>query len=288
MAGFNYTYDALFNPTLQAIRALGQSASISEIEAEVIKLLELSEEERDDSLQGGVTRLNHRLGWARTYLKRYGLLDNSMRGVWSLTAKGQKVQVVDPAEVKREIDRQEREAKKLRSADIEVRELADEASASEEMLDNSWRVNLIETVQAIAPDQFERLCQRLLRELGFINVEVTGKTGDGGIDGKGILRVGSIISFHVVFQAKRYQGGVSSSTVRDFRGAMIGRADRGLIITTGYFTKAAKDEALRDGAPPIDLIDGETLAEKLKELRLGVGVELVEEVTIQRDWFEKI
>ncbi|MEM1425459.1 MAG: restriction endonuclease [Cyanobacteria bacterium P01_H01_bin.130] len=289
MSIFDQPYYSLFNPTLQALRSLGKSASVSEIEAEVAKILDLSEEEIDDIHRDGVTKLRYRLGWARTYLKRYGLLENSARGIWALTEKGQTVEEVDPADVKRLIAQQERDAKKRRSVEVTVQELdAGTLEEEEEALDDSWQVNLIETVQGIAPDQFERLCQRLLRELGFINVEVTGKTGDGGIDGKGILRVGSIISFHVVFQAKRYQGGVSSSTVRDFRGAMIGRADRGLIITTGYFTKAARDEALRDGAPPIDLIDGEVLVEKLKELRLGVGVELVEEVTIHRDWFEKI
>ena len=287
MTVFNHPYDSLFNPTLQALQALGKSASVSEIEGEVAKILNLSEEEIDDVHRDGVTKLSYRLGWARTYLKRYGLLDNSARGVWTLTEKGKSLKTVDPVEVKRAIAKQERDAKKQYSQNSTASESVVDLENSED-IEASWQVRLLEIVQAITPDQFERLCQRLLRELGFINVEVTGKTGDGGIDGKGILRVGSIISFHVVFQAKRYQGGVSSAVVRDFRGAMIGRADRGLIITTGYSTKAARDEALRDGAPPIDLIDGETLAEKLKELRLGINVELVEVVMIQQDWFEKI
>ena len=136
--------------------------------------------------------------------------------------------------------------------------------------------------------QFERLCQRLLRELGFVNVEVTGKTNDGGIDGKRIIKIGSVLSFYMVFQAKRYKGAVSSSVVRDFRGAMIGRADKGLIMTTGSFTREAKKEAQRDGATPIDLIDGNDFTERLKELRLGISVELVEEVKISKDWFKKI
>ena len=144
------------------------------------------------------------------------------------------------------------------------------------------------TIKNIHPDQIERLCQRLLRELGFVNVEVTGKTNDGGIDGKGMIRLGGVLSFHVVFQAKRYQGSVSSSVIRDFRGAMSGRADKGLIMTTGSFTREAKKEAQRDGATPIDLIDGNDFAEKLKELNLGVTVELVEKVKIKPDWFKNI
>jgi len=121
-----------------------------------------------------------------------------------------------------------------------------------------------------------------------VNVEVTGKTNDGGIDGKGIVKIGEVLSFHVVFQAKRYQGRVASSVIRDFRGAMVGRADKGLILTTGSFSREAKKEAQRDGATPIDLIDGNELAEKVKDLRLGVNVELVESVEINKDWFKKL
>ena len=125
----------------------------------------------------------------------------------------------------------------------------------------------------------------MLRELGFSNVEVTGKSGDGGIDGKGVVRLGGVLSFHVVFQCKRYQGTVSSGQIRDFRGSMIGRADKGLLITTGTFTRDAKQEAQRDGAPPIDLVDGYQMADRLRELGLGVEVYTVEQVKILSDWF---
>jgi restriction system protein len=109
----------------------------------------------------------------------------------------------------------------------------------------------------------------MLRESGFVHVEVTGRTGDGGIDGKGIARINGFMSFHVLFQCKRYKGSVTAGEIRDFRGAMVGRADKGLFISTGSFTPAAVKEATRDGAPPIDLVDGDELAEKLKELALG-------------------
>jgi restriction system protein len=136
------------------------------------------------------------------------------------------------------------------------------------------------------PSAFERLVQRLLRESGFIQVEVTGQSGDGGVDGKGIMRLAGLLSFHVIFQCKRYQGSVNVSQVRDFRGAMVGRADKGLLITTGNFTKDAVREATRDGAPAIDLIDGDQLIDKLKELELGVRTEKIEieKVTIEQDW----
>ena len=139
----------------------------------------------------------------------------------------------------------------------------------------------------MAPDAFERLSQRLLREAGFTKVEVKGKSGDGGIDGIGILRV-NLVSFTILFQCKRYKGSVSAGAVRDFRGAMQGRCDKGLIVTTGTFTADAKNEATRDGAPAIDLIDGESLCDLLKQLRLGVEVKQVESVAIDKKWFDSI
>ena len=141
---------------------------------------------------------------------------------------------------------------------------------------------------SLSPDAFERLTQRLLRESGFIQVQVTGKSGDGGIDGVGIARINGFLSFHVLFQCKRYQGSVTASQIRDFRGAMQGRTDKGLVVTTGTFTRDAIKEATRDGAPPIDLIDGEQLVHRLKDLKLGVHIKMIESVEVDLDWFTKI
>ena len=132
-----------------------------------------------------------------------------------------------------------------------------------------WKEQLLEQLMSIAPDAFERLARRLLREADFDSVNVTGRSGDGGIDGLGVYRLG-LVSFPVFFQCKRYRGSVSPSAVRDFRGAMAGRGDKGLLITTGTFTADAKKEATRDGAPPIDLIDGDRLCDLLQKYDLGV------------------
>ncbi|KAB1065081.1 restriction endonuclease [Salibacter halophilus] len=283
---FKYKYDDLFNPTLKALKELGGSGSVSEIEEEVTQILNLSEEAANEIHRESTTKLTYRLAWARNYLKRYGLLENSSRGVWALTENGQKITKVDQEKVKRTVVKKDREERLQKENDkSEKPELKE---TTEEIEEFSWQDKLIDTIKNIHPDQFERLCQRLLRELGFVNVEVTGKTNDGGIDGKGLIKIGGVLSFHVVFQAKRYQGSVSSSVIRDFRGAMIGRADKGLIMTTGSFTREAKKEAQRDGATPIDLIDGNDFAERLKELNLGVEVEMVEEVKVNQDWFMKI
>jgi len=283
---FNYKYDDLFNPTLKALHNLGGSGSIEEIEEEVAKNLNLTDDQVNEIHRGNTSKLSYRLAWARNYLKRYGLLENSSRGVWALTENGLRTSKVDQETVKRKVvseDRQQRLKDKTKTSDV-----PDEVGTDEELQKYSWQEQLIEELQKISPDAFERLCQRLLRELGFQNVEVTGRSNDGGIDGKGMLRLGGVLSFHVIFQAKRYKGTVSPSIVRDFRGAMVGRADKGLIITTGNFSREAKREASRDGAPPIDLMDGNDLAEKLKELKLGIDIELVEKVIIKSEWYKSL
>lgn len=150
-----------------------------------------------------------------------------------------------------------------------------------------WIGKLLSILQEIPPDVFERLCQRILRESGFIKVEVTGRKGDGGIDGIGVLKI-ALLSFQVFFQCKRYVGSVGASEIRDFRGAMVGRTDKGLFMTTGTFTSSAKKEATRDGAPALDLIDGEQLCKILKDLKLGVDTKTIEVVEIKESWFNHL
>jgi len=274
------TFDQLMNPTIQALHALGGSGTIEEIYAKVMQLVDLSDEQLEqlhNPERGGQTEIEYRLSWSRTYLKKYGLLENSSRGVWALTPTGRQTQKVNPIAVKRFIQQQMKDSKAS----------ALESEASETDDETTWREQLLDVLLQMDPSAFERLAQRLLRESGFIQVEVTGRSGDGGIDGKGIMRLGGLLSFHVIFQCKRYQGAVTVSQVRDFRGAMVGRADKGLLITTGNFTKDAVVEATRDGAPAIDLIDGDLLIDKLKELSLGVQTRRVEieQVEIDQNWF---
>jgi restriction system protein len=176
------------------------------------------------------------------------------------------------------------DAKKWRNRKANENEI-DESEGEDPSTD--WKEQLLKVLHGMEPDAFEKLTQRLLRESGFVKVEVTGKTGDGGIDGQGILRM-NIISFQIFFQCKKYKGTVGASAMRDFRGAMQGRGDKGLFVTTGNFSSGAKQEATRDGAPAIDLIDGNALCELLKKLELGVRTELVEQVTIEPEVFAVI
>ena len=283
----------LLNPTLTALHALGGSASNKEINNRVSEDMGLSAAiTRVPHRTKNITELEDRLQWDRTYLKAYGLIDNSERGVWSLTTKGRETQRVDDPEGVINFYRQRKQKKQARkqakTEDDDPAENFENLAEDTAEETTAWREDLLETLQNISPDAFERLCQRLLRESGFIEVEVTGKSGDGGIDGHGIIRLAGLISFPVLFQCKRYSGSVSPSVVRDFRGAMMGRAEKGLILTTGRFTIEAQREATRDGAPPIDLIDGELLMDKMKELKLGVSAKMVEVVEVDKDWFASI
>lgn len=282
------TFDQLFEPLLTALRALGGSGSVEEIYAKTIEVAGISEEvasQMHDPDKGNMTEVGYRLAWARTYLRKYGLLENSSRGVWSLTAKGSSTSKIDPAAIVkavRDMDRPESPRKRGKKPETAELEFGKDLPEEERWKD---QLNAVLT-QQLSPEGFERLVQRMVRESGFVAVEVTGRTGDGGIDGKGIARINGFMSFHVLFQCKRYKGSVGSSEIRDFRGAMVGRADKGLFITTGTFTTGAIKEATRDGAPPIDLVDGDELAEKLKELSLGVTTELVPRIVVHPEWFE--
>jgi len=277
------------NPLLQSLHELGGSGSIEEIAQKVAELSDLPEEILNlphNPEKSSQTEIEYRLAWARTYLKKYGILDNSDRGIWIIVPEKRKVTMVDPQEVIKTVRAEIKKQKELVQKEDAVKD-ENEVEIPDET--ESWR-NILHHLltQELSPDGFERLTKRILRESGFVQVEVTGRTGDGGIDGKGIMRLSGLLSFHVVFQCKKYQGSVSASDIRDFRGAMIGRADKGLFITTGTFTRDAVREATRDGAPPIDLVDGDHLAEKLKELGLGIKKELVEQVSVDENWFKTI
>lgn len=274
------TYDDLLEPLFQVMHKLGGSASIDELEENVASYMELSEEDLAEIQRDNLSKFRYRLAWARTYLKRFGVVTNSARGIWSLTSVGQKLKSIDRNEVKKFVQLQDRNRPRKAKKDKEP----------EELVDLEWQEEILNIIKEIPPDAFERLCQRLLRESGFTSVEVTGKSGDGGIDGKGVVRVGGLLSFHTIFQCKRYQGSISPSVIRDFRGAMVGRADKGLLITTGTFTRESKKEAQRDGAPPLDLIDGEDLVVKLKELGMGIDVKqkITEEIQIDKSYFQNL
>lgn len=256
-------------PTLEALKRLGGSGQIDEIVEAVVEAEGFTEEQQEVRRGRGdrMSRIEYHLAWARNGLKNIGAIENSARGVWAITDLGR---TLDPAKTRERVrawraDYNRRYHEQRRTAALDL----DEGVEDVEPVEPDWKDVLLERLMKMTPDGFERLAQRLLREAGFRNVEVLGKSGDGGIDGVGVYRL-SLVSFPVYFQCKRWVNQVPASAVRDFRGAMSGRGEKGLLITTATFTPAAREEATRDGAPPVELISGEDLCDLLKQHELGV------------------
>lgn len=282
----------LFGPVLEALKELGGSGRPNEIIDLITSKLKISEELNEELPSGG-TRFNKWVHWARFYLAKDGFIDTSQRGVWSLTEKGRSVSLtyngaleifhrVQDEIKKREILDSEREIGEHNGDEIgeDVPELGIPGH----------RAELLNILRNLSPAGFERFCQQLLREAGLDSVKVTGSSRDGGIDGQGILKINPFVSFRIVFQSKRYseKTGLGSDKVRDFRGAIMGRADKGIFLTTGTFSAFARLEAIRDGAIPIELVDGEQLITMLEELEMGlVRKQTITIYEIDKEFFEK-
>lgn len=288
------TYTELIVPTYQALIKLGGSGTNNEICEQVIKDLQLPDEVVDESHLGSEnqTELEYQLAWARTYLKNFGVIINSARSVWSITSDYTAGVGLDAREIVSYTANRNAERRKGRRKIEEVNcenpddgiEENDETEYPDEI--KPWRQRLAEVLQNMDPYGFERLTQRVLRECGFTQVEVTKKSGDGGIDGTGKLKINGIFSFNVAFQCKRYKGAVGASDIRDFRGSLTTDIEKGVFITTGTFTKAAKEEASNPGKQQIDLIDGEEFINKIAQY--GIGVREVITYEIDEEFFEKI
>jgi restriction system protein len=259
-----------FGPLLDALRALGGSGSPEEVVERIATELKLSDDIQNELLPSGEPRYRNQVHWARFYLVREGLLDSSRRGVWSLTERGRSTSLTyaQAHQIFLKWVRIFQEQRRAKAAKTEPAEEAVAEAAGTTPEDH--RSAVMDVLLKLPAAGFERLCQRILREAGFTQVVVTGRSGDGGIDGHGTLSVNPLVSFKVLFQCKRFTKSVSPSHVRDFRGGMAGRADKGIILTTGAFTAEARREASRDGVPPIELIDGEKLIDMLEQLELGL------------------
>ena len=259
-----------FGPLLDALRGLGGSGTPDEVVERIAEDLKLPDDVQNELLPSGESRYRNQVAWARFYLVREGLLDSSKRGVWNLTERGRSV-MLTPGQAREiflkwvKIFQKQRRAKASKAEPTE--EVVAEGTGA---TSTDYRNAVLSVLLKIPAAGFERLCQRLLREAGFTQVVVTGSTGDGGIDGYGTLSINPLVSFKVLFQCKRYTKSVAPSHVRDFRGAMAGRADKGIILTTGTFTAEARRESSRDGVPPIELIDGEKFVDMLEQLELGL------------------
>jgi restriction system protein len=236
----------------------------------VAEILQVPNVAFDDLNKSGVSRFENDVAWARAYLVAAEYIDKTRRGVWTLTEKGRHAVTLSGDEVQELVRQVQRQRSGSSEEATTSGEPGNDQATNDVVVVRSYRDRLLGLLSALPPSGFERLCQRLLRESGFQDVSVTGRSGDGGIDGIGTLQVNAFVSFKVLFQCKRWKGAVGPAQVRDFRGAMMGRADKGVIITTGAFSADAHREAVRDGVPPIELIDGESLVDLLEQLELGL------------------
>lgn len=274
----------LFLPILDALRQLGGSATPEELKDKLVENLDISDAELEEKYKSNISKIDNQISWSTIYLVRAGLLDRSDPKIWSLTEDGLKKNLTE--EDVRDIFKQIHTEFASRKTKVPKKEQQRMENNEVERIDGSTHQSeLLEILKKLPPDGFERICQRLLRSLGFKKVVVKGRSGDGGIDGEGILEVNPLVSLKVIFQSKRYRDAVSSSEIRDFRGAMQGRAEKALFITTGRFTRDAKIEAFRDGVPPIELVDGEKLVKLFEEKRLGLRAKTIFE--IDQDFFEE-
>jgi len=267
-----------FGPLLNALRELGGSGRPKEVVEEIAKAEKIKDSQREEVMKSGILRFDNQVAWARQYLVWEGLLDNSKKGVWTLSSKGQETFLTqdDARTIFLKWVEIHQKAKKHKSSKDKIVQTQEQEEPEE--LDNEITPTLLEVLQSVSPIGFEHVCKRLLREHGFENVHVTQASHDGGIDGYGTLELNPFVSMKVLFQCKRYKGTVSRAQIGDFRNAMIGRADKGIILTTGTFSEDAKREASRDGAPPIELIDGKKLVELFEKAELGVKPKIVYEV----------
>ncbi len=264
-----------FQPILDVLRELGGSGNAGEVVDSVVERMNITDAELSVLNKNGGSRVKNQVAWARMYLVHFGAIDNSTRGVWALTEKGQKLNISNHIEALmlfKEIQKKQKASAQTLDEKEQSLEISPDEIISEAEFRTSHREQIISILRSLPPSGFEKICQRLLRESGFKRVVVTGKTGDGGIDGEGILEINPLITFKVLFQCKRYKDNnpIGPSTVRDFRGAMQGRADKGIILSTSSFTKDAKKEAIRDGAPPIELIDADGLIDLFENKELGL------------------
>ncbi|RAV28050.1 restriction endonuclease [Sinomicrobium soli] len=268
-----------FGPLLDALRHLGGSGKPREVSEKIAENLHIPDKKLEEVLSSGQNKFHNQVAWARQYLVWEGYLDSSKHGIWALTPKGEETQLNEKQA--REIFLKwvdiHRKARKNKS-EKEIINEQEETEPDEAQTSN--KTDLLEVLQSLTPHGFEKICQRLLRESGFENVVVTGQSHDGGIDGYGTLEMNPFVSFKVLFQCKRYKGTVSRAQVGDFRNAMIGRAEKGIIMTTGTFSSDAVREANRDGAPQVELVDGEKLVEMFQKVELGLTPKIIYEVDL--------
>ena len=284
----------LIEPTFRALKELGGSGSNKEILDQLIKDLSIPDEVAEILKKGSTTKteLENMADWARTYMNKCNVIDRIGTGLWAINSNYTKVDSVDSIKIIEEyktITNNKKEDDKInikreKSTPEDDDPTNDDVEFPEE--EKPWRNELSNILKNMDPYGFERLTQRLLRECGFSDVKVTQRSGDGGIDGTGKLKINGIFSFNIAFQCKRYSNPVGAPQIRDFRGSLSTNIEKGVFITTSRFTREAENEAASPGKKQIDLIDGEDFIDKLAQYEIGLKPITVYE--IDEKFFEDI
>ncbi len=257
-------------PLLEVLDKLGGKAKPSEVYPLVAKHFpSLTEEELSEKLLSypSIRKWSNLVQWARQALIDKKQLDGSTRGVWKLTPAG------------RERLGKRKSKTSTESSTVTLADLVNQ---------DSVRINarIIAELNNLTPHGFEKFCQVLLAQIGYVDLAVTKRSNDGGIDGYGQFRQG-IVTIKSAFQSKRWRKSpVGRPEIDAFRGAIQGDFGHGVFLTTNRFSKDAQDASIKKGAIPVLLLDGEAIAKIMVENGLGVHKQPVYTVDLDPDFFD--
>jgi restriction system protein len=265
-------YIPLVIEALRSVNGLAKASAVKQWIAE--SLTAKGESVPDTILTSGAQKFANDIQWARMYLVNAGLVEpmkTAGYGNWKLTREGWSVPL-DEASV---VAIYGATALKGKSQTNDTQEAPPEDPQQESLPGTeSWEFVLKKILTTLPDKGFERLCAAIMTNNGLLATKVTGQTGDGGVDGEGMLAIDDygLIKAPVAWQCKRFNGSnnVGSKEVRDFRGAIDGRAKYGLIFTTSSFTPSAEAEARRPGATPVELVGLDRLIDLMRNKKLGV------------------
>lgn len=284
----------LYNPVLCALHNLGGEGTNQSIDAEVSRILSLSEEQLSVEYKSRRTSVVlDRIGWARSHLKIAGLLDSPRRKTWALTKLGMSTTKLDPREVGRAIrkgrtPRENTGQPKPKNIHLDTDSLARADVAEVFQSADAWQDELHDILHGMSPQSFARFFEHIFREEGIDQVEVVNTSGNGEIEGTMVS--GGFLSFRVAFRFTTRNNLIGSQEVDRFRRfVQSSRADKGILITTGSYTQEAIRDSMRRPNPTIELLDGEQFLERLKERSLGITTRqvIVEQVVVDRSFFDR-
>ncbi len=279
--------------------------SLHEAITSLAKRFSLSKDELQELLPSGKQAVFvNRVGWARTYLSKAGLLRATKRGFFKISTSGLDILSHNPNRIDNRTLRQFpafnefQNRKNEKTTKPVIEELEETYNTPEESLETAYQSirnalanEILEKVKSCSPVFFERLVVELLVAMGYGGTlqdagKAVGKSGDGGIDG--IIKEDRLGLDVIYLQAKRWEGNVSSPELQKFAGALLGnQARKGVFITTSNFTKQAKDY-VKTITSNIILINGEELAELMIDYNVGVSVASTYEIKkIDSDYFSE-